>query len=222
MRMSSLSGRRSLPLWVVGSVIVGMGAAVCLGVIWLQPSASSRSAIEGPRPVADGSATAAGSSNASRAKPGPEFALHRPERICAGLVVLDVQIGPDKEIEGAWLATGPRQSPRMVALGQRFGPGVLRHARLDEETDLPEVWMQSADVTCRASLPEEEWARTLTTEPSAVQPGSARGGAPTASVCFAEPRRDGTCATKCAAVGPCHVRRLPQGAGGGIRHYARG
>ena len=181
MRLSPFSKRRSLSPWVLGCVLAGTGALAALGVIWLKASASVESVIAGPQPIAYGSSTAVGSTDLSKVEPARELELHRPKRICPGLVVLDVQIGADYEVEGAWLATGPSQSPRMVLLGQRFGPGILRRAWVDAQSDLPEVWMQNADGTCRASLPQEELARTLVVKPLVLQPGPAKEPPPPAN-----------------------------------------
>jgi hypothetical protein len=188
-RMSALSARRSLRPWVLVSVLAGTGAVAYFGVILLGPGASSESVIAGPRPSASGSSSAAGATDRLGTMPGRELALQRPERTCPGLVVLDVQTGADNEIEGAWLATGPSQSPKMVLLGQRFGPGILRRAWVDAKSDLPEVWMQNADGTCRASLPEEELARTLVADPPAPRPGPTGGPLPPATTPADAPSR---------------------------------
>lgn len=80
--------------------------------------------------------------------------LRRPTRICDDLRVLDIQVGANNQIEGAWLAAAQSESPVMVAVGQGFGSGILRRAMLDEARRNPEVWMDTELGRCRASLSE--------------------------------------------------------------------
>jgi len=149
----------------LGVALASLVLLVGVGVVWLTPS--DRAVTTGPQPK--GSAAALPSLAVA---PSPENTaiVRRPTRICPNLTVLDVQVGQDHQIEGAWLALGPTESPKLVALGQHFGPGILRHALLRSDDQRPEVWMQTDRGSCRASLPEEELDKRLVVQPEAPRP----------------------------------------------------